>query len=380
MPPAWFSEWSERYPEWFALGGVLLAVLAGLLLHAVGHIILRRVTQHMPVAQRLLHRARGPARWLLPLLLAQAVLSDVEPRWPRTERWLGIAAILVVTVLVIRLIQAFGDVIQARYPVDGIDNLRARSVRTQTRVLLRTAMFLVGLLGVASVLMSFPSVRQLGTSLLASAGVAGIAAGVPARPVLGNLIAGMQIALTQPIRLDDVLIVENEWGRVEEITATYVVLRIWDDRRLVVPLQYFIEQPFQNWTRRTADLIGSVFFWVDYGMPIAPLRDELKRICEAAPEWDKRVCVLQVTDTTDRAVQLRALVSTPDAGTGWDLRCRVREELLAHMQAHYPHFLTRTRNQLIKAPESEQGRGAPEPPQPAQLGERSAVAAGQATP
>jgi small-conductance mechanosensitive channel len=203
--------------------------------------------------------------------------------------------------------------------------------------------------------------------------------------VLGNLIAGMQIAITQPIRLDDVLIVENEWGRVEEITATYVVIRIWDDRRLVVPLEYFIDKPFQNWTRQTSDLIGSAFFWVDYAMPIPPLREALRTICEAAPEWDKRVCVLQVTDCTERAMQLRALVSTQDAGSGWDLRCRVREELLAFMQANYPQYLPKTRNQLFEEPAAV--RASPDPARTANMphiadtgSAPAAVADGVATP
>ena len=147
------------------------------------------------------------------------------------------------------------------------------------------------LIGAAGMLMTFPGARQFGASLLASAGLAGLAVGFAARPVLGNLIAGMQIAITQPIRLDDVVIVENEWGRIEEITGTYVIVRIWDDRRLVVPLQYFIEKPFQNWTRRNSSIIGSVFFWVDYSLPLEPLREELRRLCQEVPElWDTEGC------------------------------------------------------------------------------------------
>ena len=214
-------------------------------------------------------------------------------------------------------------------------------------MLARTAMFMVGVLGVGSVLMTFPNVRQIGASLLASAGLAGIVAGLAARPVLGNLIAGLQIALTQPIRIDDVLIVEDEWGRVEEITETYVVICIWDQRRLVVPLEYFIQHPFQNWTRRNAELIGSVMFWVDYRMPVAPLREQLNEIVQAAPEWDKRVCVLQVTDMSERAMQLRVLVSAADAGRAWDLRCRVREELIAYMQREFHEMLPQIRTLVV---------------------------------
>jgi len=242
-----------------------------------------------------------------------------------------------------RLIAAVVDIVVHRSPISAADNLRARSVRTQVQVLARVAMFIVGVLGVGSVLMTFPNIRQVGASLLASAGVAGIVAGLAARPVLGNLIAGLQIALTQPIRIDDVLIVENEWGRVEEITETYVVIRIWDDRRLIVPLEYFIQNPFQNWTRSTSELTGSVVFWVDYRMPIEPLREKLQQIAEAAAEWDRRVCVLQVTDVSERAMQLRVLVSAGDSGRTWDLRCKVREQLIAYMQAEFPAMLPQTR-------------------------------------
>ena len=185
--------------------------------------------------------------------------------------------------------------------------------------------------------------RQIGASLLASAGVAGLVAGIAARPVLGNLIAGLQIALSQPIRLDDVVVIQGEWGRIEEITGTYVSVRLWDQRRLIVPLQWFIENPFTNWTRNSSQIIGTVFLYVDYRMPLAPLREELARIVEHAPEWDGRVQVLQVTDATERAMQLRVLVSSLDSGLNWDLRCRVREGLLDFMQQHYPQYLPRAR-------------------------------------
>jgi small-conductance mechanosensitive channel len=201
-------------------------------------------------------------------------------------------------------------------------------------------------IGAAVVLLAIPGVRELGASLLASAGVAGLVLGLAAKPVLSNLIAGLQIALTQPIRLDDVVIIEGEWGRVEEITGSYVVVRIWDERRLVVPLNWFIENPFQNWTRITSRLIGSVFIWLDYRVPLAPLRDELQRLCKAAPEWDGRVCVLQTTDANERAVQLRALVSSADSGLNWDLRCRVREGLIAYVQARHPEALPRWRGEM----------------------------------
>ena len=215
-------------------------------------------------------------------------------------------------------------------------------------------------------LMTFPSARRFGTSLLASAG---LAVGFAAKPVLGNLIAGLQIALTQPIRVDDVVIVENEWGRIEEITGTYVVVRIWDDRRLIVPLQWFIENPFQNWTRTTASLTGAVTLWVDYSVPLQPLRDEVERLCRETPTlWDGRVSVLQVVDSNERAIQLRVLVSSVDSSRNWDLRCHIRESLIAFLCARYPAALPQLRVDLDAG--SASGMAASKAPAQAQLPER----------
>jgi small-conductance mechanosensitive channel len=207
-------------------------------------------------------------------------------------------------------------------------------------------MVIVMLVGGALMLMTFPAIRAVGASLLASAGLVGIIAGVAARPVLSNMIAGLQLALSQPLRLDDVVVVEGEWGRIEDITGTYIVIALWDQRRLIVPLQYFIEKPFQNWTRSTSEIIGTVFWWVDYGMPLAPLREELNRLCNEAPEWDKRISLIQVTDTTERTMQLRALVTSQDSGKNFDLRCKVREGLISFMQKNYPDYLPRDRNEI----------------------------------
>src|SRR5258706_10199305 len=218
-------------------------------------------------------------------------------------------------------------------------------------------MVVIVIIGVGGALMTFPNVRQIGASLLASAGVAGLVAGIAARPVLGNLIAGLQIALSQPIRLDDVVVIQGEWGRIEEITGTYVSVRLWDQRRLIVPLQWFIENPFSNWTRSSSQIIGTVFLYVDYRMPLEPLRAELGRIVEQAPEWDRRVQVLQVTDAGERAMQLRVLVSSQDSGLNWDLRCRVREGLVDFIQTHYPQYFPRARAEVSAELETA-GEGA----------------------
>jgi small-conductance mechanosensitive channel len=221
---------------------------------------------------------------------------------------------------------------------------------TQVMVLKKIAVGAIALFAIASMLMVFQSVRQFGTAIIASAGVAGIVIGFAAQKSLGTLLAGFQIAMTQPIRIDDVVIVEGEWGNIEEITLTYVVVRIWDLRRLIVPITYFIEKPFQNWTRTSADILGTILLQVDYGVPVDAVRQELTRILEASPNWDRKVNVLQVTDAKERTLELRALASSSDAGKSWDLRCEVREKLVAFIQKNYPDSLPRLRATLERVP------------------------------
>jgi small-conductance mechanosensitive channel len=362
-----FARWLQDV--WARLG---LAVVIGLLLAAVlrvvAHAVLRRLTKHHPLAADIMRRASAPMEWLMPLLTLTVALRV----WPATtsapfvllQHLLLIALLAVGTWLAVRCIGAFEGAAIRRYPMDVADNLQARRVVTQVRVLGRTADVIVIVIGLSIILLTIPGVRQLGASLLASAGVAGLAIGLAAKPVLSNLIAGLQIALTQPIRLDDVVIIEGEWGRIEEITGSYVVVRIWDERRLVVPLNWFIENPFQNWTRTGAQLIGTVFLMLDYRTPLAPLRDELQRLCSEAPEWDGRVCVLQVTDANEHAMQLRALVSSSDSGRGWDLRCHVREGLIAYVQANHPEALPRWRGELERSGHPPEQPPLPRNPEP----------------
>jgi small-conductance mechanosensitive channel len=196
--------------------------------------------------------------------------------------------------------------------------------------------------------MTFEKVHQIGVSILAYAGIAGIIVGFAAQRSISTLIAGIQIAITQPIRIDDVVIVENEWGRIEEITLTYVVVRIWDQRRLIVPITFFIESPFQNWTRESAEILGTVFMYVDYRAPIDELRSELERIVAETSLWDKRVAKIQVTNTTDKAIELRALVSAENSSNAWELRCTVREKLISFLQQNYPECLPMVRVELEK--------------------------------
>lgn len=248
-----------------------------------------------------------------------------------------------------------------RFDVAVADNLRARRIATQLHIIGRVVYIAIALLAGAAILMLFPTVRHVGTSLLASAGIAGVIAGFSAQKILGNLFAGVQIALAQTIRQDDVVVVEGDWGRIEEITLSYVVVHIWDDRRLVLPLSYFIEKPFENWTRTTSALTGSVIVWVDYRIDVADARNALKEIIENSTLWDRRFWNLQVSDTSEHTVQLRVLATSSDSSKSWDLRCEIREKFIAFLQRRHPESLPRRRTELIGAdialPESARRTG-----------------------
>ena len=251
--------------------------------------------------------------------------------------------------LLYQTVEAAEALVLQRYRVDVRDNLEARTVYTQVTVLKKIATTVIVIFTLASMLMVFESVRQFGASILASAGIASIIIGFAAQRSIATLLAGLQIAVTQPIRLDDVVIVENEWGRIEDITLTYVTVRIWDERRLILPITYFIEQPFQNWTRKSADILGTVFLHLDYRAPLDAIREELTRILRASPYWDGKVNGLQVTDTREHTIEIRALASAADASLAWDLRCEVREKLIQFLQRHHPESLPRVRAELQPA-------------------------------
>jgi small-conductance mechanosensitive channel len=259
------------------------------------------------------------------------------------HKGIGLLLIAAVGVVLYQLVDTVAAFILRQHRLDVANNLSARAIQTQVLVLKRVAVSVIVIFTAASMLTVFDSVRQFGQSILASAGIAGIILGLAAQRSIGSLLAGFQIALTQPIRMDDVVIVDGEFGRVEEITLTYVVVQVWDLRRLVVPISYFIEQPFQNWTRSSANLLATVFLYVDYTLPMAPLRAELTRILEASPRWDRKVNVLQVTDSKERTIEIRALASAADASIAWDLRCEIRERLVDFLQRKYPECLPRLR-------------------------------------
>jgi small-conductance mechanosensitive channel len=339
-----------------AFWGILILVAAaavGTAVHALIFAIARRIARRAEgdVGERLVRYARRPAHLIIPLLSIQVVFPFAAPFLPQPffeslRHALALGLIVGVAWLIISVSRVIDDALELRYRLDVADNLAARRVHTQARVLRRSVTVLIVILTVGVMLTTFPQVRALGASVLASAGLAGIVVGFAARPVLQNIIAGIQIAIAQPIRIDDVVIVEGEWGRIEEFTATYVVVRIWDQRRLIVPLNYFIEHTFQNWTRTDADILGTVFLHVDYTVPVEEVRQELHRLLQQSERWDGRVWGLVVTDATDRTVELRALMSAPDAGTAWELRCEIREKLIAFVQARFPDGLPRVRAEL----------------------------------
>lgn len=250
--------------------------------------------------------------------------------------------------LAFSLIELFKALVLRRHDLDAKDNLEARKVVTQIKILGKVLKFLVFLLVTGLVLMSFENIRKIGIGLFASAGLAGIIIGLSAQKIVGALLAGLQIALTQPFRIDDAVVVEGEWGYIEEIHLTYVVVRIWDKRRLVLPSSYFLEKPFQNWTRVSAELIGSVFLYTDYRVPFDKLRAELTRLLKSTPLWDGQVNVLQVTASKETTVEIRILASAADSPTTWDLRVFVREKMIEYLQKNFPESLPRTRVSLTK--------------------------------
>jgi small-conductance mechanosensitive channel len=287
------------------------------------------------------------------LILAMIVTIPVAPLAPETAALVSLLLTLAIVGLAgwaaMTALHIAADIYLRRYRLDVDDNLLARKHNTQVTVLLHALDGVLVLLTIGAALMSFPAVRQYGVSLFASAGVAGIVAGLAARPVLSNLIAGVQLAMTQPIRLEDAVIVENEWGNIEEITSTYVVVRLWDWRRMILPLTYFIEKPFQNWTRDSSALIGTAMIYVDYRAPVAAMRDKLNDIVKHSKLWDGRVVNLAVTDAREQTIEVRCLASAGTAGKVFDLRCEIREKMIDFLQREHPEALPRHRSEVALA-------------------------------
>jgi small-conductance mechanosensitive channel len=335
---------------------VLVAVTAAMVLHRVLQLVTRRfIARRNPNLFAVLARMQGLVQLGL-LIVAVLAAVPVAPLAPDTARllmrvlvigiiayvgWAAITALNIASMLYLR-----------RFRLDVEDNLLARKHNTQVRVLVRTLGVVIVILTVAAALMTFQSVRQWGVSLFASAGVAGLVVGLAARPVLTNLLAGLQLAMTQPIRIDDAVVVEGEFGNVEEIRSSYVVVRLWDLRRMIVPLSYFIEKPFQNWTREGSDLIGAVMLYLDYAAPIDAIRAKAKQVVEGSPLWNGKVFAVQVTDTRDETIEVRVLASANSGNAAFDLRCEVREKLIDFLKREHPEALPRRRQEVVAGPDS----------------------------
>ncbi|WP_187498342.1 mechanosensitive ion channel domain-containing protein [Erwinia aphidicola] len=338
-------------PTW--VPAVLLVTLS-LVLGFLARFILLRFIRYWQSRDRKLFKSlekhlRGSLFLFIPLMLINVGIHyiDIQPgSLGFITTTLNIFIILSFCSILIRLTNVAQDMLFIRYDINLSNNLRARKIRTQIMYVKKVAIVLLVSFCLTLILLSFPSVRKFGTTILAGAGVAGIIIGFALQKSLVNLFAGIQIAFTQPIKIDDAVVVENEWGWIEEINLTYVVVRIWDLRRLVLPITYFTENPFQNWTRNNAQILGSVFLYLDYSMPLEPLRKHFEQILSETKLWDKQTQVLQVTDTNEKTMTIRLLMTAQNSPTAFDLRCYVRERMIEFVQQNYPQSLPHVRATL----------------------------------
>lgn len=340
------------------VGNLLLAAFAlitGLIIKGLLALFLRRSPQAPPedysMIRSILNRMGRPVNYFLPILVLNMVIPLMELR-PRQQHIISSAVEILLIIafgyILTGVVKVLEDYVVHAYDLRKSDNLRERKIRTQLQFLRKMAVSLIVILVACAILLSFDNLRKIGTGLLTGVGVGGIIIGFAAQRSLGNFLAGLQIAFTQPIRIDDVLIVEGEWGRVEEITLTYVVIGIWDQRKLILPINYFIEKPFQNWTRTGSAMLGTVFLYVDYSCPVDEIRKEFERLVEDHPLWDKRVKVVHVTNATERTMEVRLLISASSSGRAFDLRCELREKMIAFIQQNYPDSLPKLRTELEK--------------------------------
>jgi small-conductance mechanosensitive channel len=359
------QDWHNFAQDWHNLVWAAIVLTATVVAALIGHFIVIRVlkrltrTRGVLLGQSLVKHGEGPTRWIFPLFAVLAVLPSLSlpPNLMLAlEHISGLALIGTMAWLVMLLLDVTSDVLAGQYRVDVADNLVARRVQTQFMMLHRILMVLVVVVTLSIMLMTFPEIKHIGMSLLASAGLVTLVVGMATKGSLANLIAGMQIAFTQPFRLEDAVVVEGEWGWIEEIGTMYVVVRIWDLRRLVLPLSYFLDHPFQNWTRTSAKILGNTILYADYSVPMEELRKELRRICESTQLWSGEVCVLQASDATEHTVQLRALMDSRNSSDAWDLRCMVREGLIDYLLKNHPESLPRFRGEVANIASGQAAR------------------------
>lgn len=339
--PSWVPTWSP---------GLAVPLIALILYGVVSRIVPYLVGATRREAFALaLKQTRIPIQIIILTALTQSVVYATRPTdavLTVLDQVVPLVFVLAVAILAYRVTGIFFIVLRRRFDTSGADNLSARRVTTQIIVLERVVGFVIVILAIAIGLITIPGVRQWGTSILASAGVLGLLVGFAAQQTIANVLAGIQIAITQPLRIDDSVVIDGEWGSVEEITLTYIVVRVWDKRRLVVPISYLLERPFQNWTRNSASIIGTVFLYADYTVDIDALRVEQSRTLAASELWDGEVDTIQVTNTTDRTIELRSLVSAKNAPAAWELRCILRERLVRFLATEQPNALPRERMRL----------------------------------
>ncbi len=361
-------DWLRGLLFWLPRWAVAAVVIGMICVAALGiHALILRFVRRSRAGKAqftklLIMRAANPTRLAI-VLLALAAAVPVSGLPGDTQRHfiapLSSLFILLIGWSCIAAVGLAGDVYLERFKTTGFGNALARKHVTQVRLLRRSGQVLIGLITLAAAMMTSSSIRQYGVSLFASAGAAGIVVGLAARPLLSNLLAGIQIAITQPVKIEDSVVIDNEWGWVEDITSTYLVVRTWDWRRLIVPLSWFLEQPIQNWTRETATIIGQVHLNVDYRTPVEEVRKELDRLVHASKLWDGNVVNLQVVEATENTIQLRMLATASDASRTWDLRCELREKLIAYLQREHPDCLPRHRLEVTR---EEPTRDAAPPP------------------
>jgi len=366
-------------PDWGA--SLILFALGAAVAIAAHRLAFRALTTF--VAERslfwrsLVSRTRGPTR-LAVLILVFSIVASAAPlttgQADGIRHGLLVAFMILVGWTATTALHIWTVIYLRKFKLDSEDNLLARKHLTQMKIFERAGVTLLVVITIGAALMTFDGVRQYGVSLLASAGAAGLILGLAMQPVLANLVAGIQLAITQPIRLDDAIVVENEWGWVEEITATYVVVRLWDWRRLVLPLKYFIEKPFQNWTREGASIIGTVLLYVDHAAPIALMRAKLDELVSASPLWDGQVVNLQVSDALEHVIQVRLLVSSASSPKAWDLRCEMREKMIVWLAEQHPYALPRLRTDMGRQPAPDPRQHQAREERPAQPALRAAGA------
>lgn len=333
---------------------LVISAIVGLIVRFIFFGILNYVSKksNRKTIQKLKIRFNSSLFMFVPLLFMHTFLikTGISKEWIDVIRPILNSLIIgSLTIVSIRLLFFIQDILFLKFDITKEDNIRERQVVTQIIFLRKMAMFVIILLAICVILLQFEGVRKYGATILTSAGVAGVILGLAAQKTIGNLLAGIQIAFTQPIKIDDNVVVEGEWGWIEEINLTYVVVKIWDKRRLILPITYFTEQTYQNWTRNSSDIMGSVFLYMDYSIPIETIREKFHSILEKSDLWDKQVKVLQITDCSEKTITVRLLMSARNAPEAWDLRCNIREEMLVFIQQKYPEALPKTRITLDKS-------------------------------